>query len=121
MKPRCSNKRNHALTLVEVVVVIVMLAAIVFLLVRALSAARKKAQRISCVGQLMEIGLSPKIWEGNHTNLYPMSVSTNYGGTLEYFERGEMFRYFQVLSNELSTPKMVVCRADIRQPAKDFG
>ena len=69
----------------------------------------------------MEIGLSPKIWESDHTNLYPMSVSTNYGGTLECFERGETFRYFQVMSNILATPKMVICPADTRQSAKDFG
>jgi competence protein ComGC len=121
MKPRFSNQRNQALTLVEVLVIIVILAVLVVLLLPALAAARKKAQRITCDGQLKEIGLSPKIWEGDHTNLYPMSVSTNYGGTLEYFECGEMFRYFQVMSNILATPKMVVCPADTRQPAQDFG
>jgi hypothetical protein len=50
-----------------------------------------------------------------------MSVSTNLGGTLEYVARGEMFRHFQVMSNELSTPKILVCPADVRQPANDFG
>jgi hypothetical protein len=69
----------------------------------------------------MQIGLSFRIWESDHTNLYPMSISTNLGGTLEYVASSETFRHFQVVSNELSIPKVLVCPADVRQPAKDFG
>ncbi len=68
----------------------------------------------------MQIGISFRIWEGDHTNLYPMSISTNFGGTLEYVERGETFRHFQVMSNELATPIVLICPADVRRPAKDF-
>jgi len=70
---------------------------------------------------LKQIGLAFRIWEEDHTNLYPMSVSTNFGGTFEYVATGETFRHFQIMSNELSTPKILVCPADVRQPAKDFG
>ena len=121
MKLRVSNHKTIALTLIEVLVVVAILSVLVALLLPALSAARKKAQFITCNGQMKEIGLSAKIWEGDHTNLYPTIVSTSYGGALEYLERGEMFRYFQIMSNILATPKLVICPADIRQPAKDFG
>jgi competence protein ComGC len=121
MKPRISNHKTSALTLLEVLVVIAILAVLVALLLPALSAARRKVQFISCNGQMKEIGLSAKIWEGDHTNLYPTIVSTSYGGALEYLERGEMFRYFQIMSNILATLRLVICPADIRQPAKDFG
>jgi hypothetical protein len=109
------------MTLTEVLVVITILVVIVALILPALSAARRKAASIGCVGRLGEIGLSFRIWEGSHTNLYPMTVSTNFGGTFEYVATGETFRHFQVMSNELSTPKMLVCPADVRRPAKDFG
>jgi hypothetical protein len=33
----------------------------------------------------------------------------------------EVFRWFGVMSNELSTPLILVCPADNRTPAKDFG
>jgi prepilin-type N-terminal cleavage/methylation domain-containing protein/prepilin-type processing-associated H-X9-DG protein len=121
MKPRFSNQRNNALTLVEVLVVIAILAVLVVLLLPALADAKKKAQRISCVNNLMQVGLAFRLWEGNHTNLYPMSVSTNFGGTLEDVECGAVFRHFQVMSNELVEPMISVCPADVRQPAKDFG
>jgi prepilin-type processing-associated H-X9-DG protein len=50
-----------------------------------------------------------------------MSVSTNFGGTLEFITSGETFRHFQVMSNELCTPKILVCPADACKAAKDFG
>jgi prepilin-type processing-associated H-X9-DG protein len=120
MQPRVSCQKTAAITMVEVLMVVAVLVVLAALLLPALRAARRKAQLITCDGQLAGIGLSFRIWEGNHTNLYPMRVSTNFGGTLEYVKRGEMFRHFQVMSNELSTPKMVICPSDTRQPAKDF-
>jgi competence protein ComGC len=121
VKPRFSNQRNHALTSVEVLVVITITALLIILLLPRLATAKRTAERITCNGNLKEIGLSFKVWEGDHTNLYPMSISTNFGGTLEYVPTAEIFRHFQVMSNELSTPKILVCPADVRQPAKDFG
>lgn len=121
MKPRISNRRNRALTLVEVLVVIVIIAVLVCFLSPALANAKKKAQRITCCNHLAQINLGFRVWEGNHTNLYPMSVSTNFGGTLEYVESSEVFRHFQAMSNELSTPYILVCPTDTRPRAKDFG
>lgn len=121
MKPRFSNQRGRALTLVEVLVIIAILALLVALLLPALADAKKKAQRISCVNNLMQIGLGFRVWDNNHTNLYPMNVSTNLGGTLEFAFTSEVFRHFQVMSNELATPSVLVCPADERHRAKDFG
>lgn len=70
---------------------------------------------------MKEIGLSFLNWDGDHTKFYPMSISTNFGGTLEWIQRGEVFRPLPVMSNELATPMEVACPADTRQLAKDFG
>ena len=121
MKPRVSHQKTAALTRVEVLVIILMLAVLGVLVLPALVAARKKAQRITCMNYLCQVGLAFRIWDGDHTNLYPMSLSTKLGGTLECTERGETFRHFQVMSNELSTPRILVCPADMRLPAKNFG
>jgi type II secretory pathway pseudopilin PulG len=109
------------MTLTEVLVVVVIVAVLVGFLLPALAAWRKKASLISCVSNLKQIGLSFRIWEGDHAHLYPMSISTNFGGTLEYVASGGTFRHFQVMSNELSTPYILICPADVRPLAKDFG
>lgn len=69
----------------------------------------------------MQIGMGFRVWGGDHTNLYPMSISTNFGGTREHVASGETFRHFQVLSNELVTPYILICPSDLRPRAKDFG
>ena len=121
MKLHRTKQRSHALTLLEVMVVILALAVLAASLLPALVASMKKSQRITCVNHLMQIGLGSRIWENDHTNSHPLIVSTNLGGIAEYVERGEAFRYFQILSNELVSPVILACPADARQPAKDYG
>src|ERR1022692_1790605 len=41
-----------------------------------------------------------------------MSVSVTNGGTLELVESGAVWRHFLVMSNELNTPKILICPAD---------
>jgi len=112
---------TQAFTLIELIVIITTLALIVVLVLPALNKAKSRAQRITCVSHLKEIGLSLRQWSLDHTNHFPMSHSINFGGTKEYLATDETFRHFQVMSNELSTPRLLVCPGDTRQPAKDFG
>jgi competence protein ComGC len=121
MKPRISKRQTAALTRVEVVVVVMMLFVVAAILLPALAAAKKKHSHLDCASNLKQIGLAYRIWEGDHTNLYPMSVSKSFGGTLEDIESSQIFRHFQVMSNELVSPVILICPADLRQPAKDFG
>jgi hypothetical protein len=115
MKSRLSNQRNHALTLVEVLVVIVVLVVLVVLLLPAFISDRPRhAPRIYCVNNLKEIGLAYRLWAGDNNDKFPMQVSitdTN-GGTLELISTGNVVTTFQIMSNELSTPKILYCTAD---------
>jgi prepilin-type processing-associated H-X9-DG protein len=121
MKLRFTNKRIAALTKIEVSVIIAVIAILFCLLIPALIRARLNASSICCNCNLKQIDLSFRIWEGDNTNLTPMSISTNFGGTQEYFLTGQTFRHFQVMSNELSTPKILVCPQDSRRAATDFA
>ena len=40
---------------------------------------------------------------------------------LKNAESGEAFRYFQVISNEIATPNVLICPADTRQPAANIA
>ena len=91
------------------------------MLLPALAAAKRKAQRINCVNNLKEIGLAFRIWEGDNHDQYPMSVSTASGGAQEFVVsanhtaggiQGGVARVFGCMSNELSTPKILICTSD---------
>jgi prepilin-type processing-associated H-X9-DG protein len=101
-------------------IIIAVIAILAAMLLPALASAKRKAQRINCVNNLKQDGLAFRLWEGDNGDKYPMAVSTNKGGTMEYAEGGNAFRHFQVMSNELNTPKILICPADDRTPAANF-
>jgi prepilin-type N-terminal cleavage/methylation domain-containing protein len=126
-------QKKKAFTLIELLVVIAIIAILAAMLLPALAAAKRKAQRISCVNNLKETSLAFRIWEGDNGDKYPMAVSTASGGSEEIVEHGStppagnsygVANVFGVMSNELSTPKILACPSDIRttvnQPATNF-
>jgi prepilin-type processing-associated H-X9-DG protein len=92
--------------------------AMVFL--SSLADARRKTQRIDCVENLKQVGLAFRIWSTDSSSDYPTAVSTNRGGSKEYTGTNDAFRHFLVMSNELMTPKILVCPADNRAPVDSF-
>jgi competence protein ComGC len=111
MKTSLSTKRDGAITLVEVIVV---MAVVLILMAMLLPAGRHPAiaLRNQCVNNLKQIGLAYRVWEGDHGNNYPMFVSETNGGSMEFTTGPNAWRHFQVMSNELSTPKILLCPAD---------
>jgi len=112
MKPHFSNQRNHALTLFEVLVVIAVLALVAAILLPALAASKRKSARLGCENNLKEIDLAYRVWEGDNGDKYPMFVSDTNGGAMELIATGNVAACFQVMSNELSIPKILVCQKD---------
>ena len=104
---------KNGFTLVALLVIIAVIAVLAAMLLPALASAKKKAQRINCVNNLKQLGLAYRIWEGDNGDKYPMAVFT-------INSAADTFRYFQVMSNELSTPRILVCPADTRTAAANF-
>jgi hypothetical protein len=112
------------MTLIEAVVILFALALLTLTMVPALIAAHHpNRERISCVNNLKQIGLAYSLWAGDHGGRFPMNVSVTNGGTAELVRTGDAWKTFQVMSNELLSPKILVCPADLRhvRPAAGFG
>ena len=113
MRATRSINRESALTLLEVVLVFFSLAIMALVLLPALSAPRVRSA-IGCVNQLKHLGLSFRVWEGDHGDKYPTAVSTTNG-------LGVAENIFQTVSNELGNTRVLVCPADRhRLPAASF-
>jgi hypothetical protein len=114
-----------AFTRMELIVVLLIgvcaCVAVVINCLPPLYKARRPAHRLNCVNNLKQVGTAFRLWSGDHGDLYPMQVSTNAGGALESAERGEVCHVFQALSNELTTPKLLLCPSDQRRALGTFG
>jgi prepilin-type N-terminal cleavage/methylation domain-containing protein/prepilin-type processing-associated H-X9-DG protein len=126
---RCQNK-GGGFTLVEMLAVIAIVGILAALLLPALSQTKAKAQRIQCVSNLKQTGVAFHTFLHDHNDRFPMQLSTNYGGSLEFLQASYQvggnfyfgYRHFQALSNELNSPKVLACPADMaRVAAENFS
>src|ERR1041385_1402099 len=112
--------RIRGLTLLDVLIVLALLAALVVVLLPAL-ARPKSHSRISCINNLKQVGISVSVWAGDHENKMPWEISSTREGTAESIGTRATFRHFQVLSNELGTPRILICQKDqMRSAATNF-
>jgi len=129
MKSPLAQRGSRAFTLVELLVVIAIIGILAALLMPALGRAKLRARRIQCVNNLAQIGLAFHTFANDHNGRFPMGVSTNDGGSMEFVRNGHdangifysAFHHFQTLAGELSTPQIMICPVDTRLPAANFA
>ena len=107
-KPR----RSSGLTLIEAMIVVVVLAVLVAMFLPALARSQRRSSRVGCVNNLKQVGLSFRQWALDSSDKFPTQVSTNSDGAMEWAQQGIAWPVFQVMSNELNTPKVLFCPVD---------
>ena len=106
------TKSTSAFTLIELLVTIACVLVTVAIFLPSLARSKARSSRLGCTNSLKQIGLGFRTWALDNDDHLPMQVSVTNGGTMELVASGLVFPHFRVMSNELSTPKILVCPND---------
>lgn len=104
---------RHGLTLIEVLVVIAILIILAGLIGPPPPSATAKANQITCLNNLKNMGLALRVFAADHGDEFPMALSLTNGGTREWLsDETRLWRHWRVLSNELGSVRFLLCPSD---------
>lgn len=110
------------MTKIELVIVLTIIALLAAVLLPMVARANSKRRQTGCLNNLKQIGLGFRIWSNDGGDKFAFATSAENGGTLEYAATPQVFRHFQIASNEFSVTKILLCPNDrTRDTAKDWS
>jgi len=110
MELKCKGCR--AFSFVDFIMIVVVLAVLAFVMLPLIAKRYAKASKVSCTNQLKQIGLAYRMWAIDNGDRFPMQVAVTNGGVMELIQNGLVYPTYLVMSNELNTPKLLICPAE---------
>jgi len=82
---------------------------------------RARSERAVCQSNLRQMGRAFAMWAADHTGKFPYQTPSSEGGISDHPVANNAWFQFFVMSNELRSPKILVCPSDPeKRPALDW-
>src|SRR5690349_16793977 len=106
---------EQAFTRLELVIVLITLALLAGIALPVLAGNKARSEQALCFSNLRQIGHAFHLWASDHADRNPWLTPTQEGGTYGTSFPLKNNAWFQMswISNELITPKILVCPSDV--------
>ncbi len=118
---RRASSREPAFTRTELLLMLAVLSLLLAIVLPALAHERARSARIICANNLRQIGMGFQLWGNDHGGLAPYEVDMVEGGTRVHPLAANTWFHFAWISNELASPKMLLCPSDSGTAATEFS
>jgi len=92
--------------------VLATIALLVAAFLPRIALAPRRSARLGCTSHLKQVGLAHRMFANDHNDEFPFAVSNELGGSLSFAHTPQVFQHYMAMSNELVTPKVLVCSED---------
>lgn len=113
---RLSEQRESAFTRVECLCCLGAMLLLSCVVLPSLADNRSRSQQVLCIDNLRLIGRAVQVWEAENARVSPWKTVTTPEGTIP--RDAQAYMGFRMLSNELVTPKILVCPSDLTRIKK---
>jgi hypothetical protein len=117
MKTLCPfGNRERAFTRIELCACAFALAVLTAVTLPALATSRSRSDVAQCLNNLRLVGRALQMWGASYREQPPWQTLTSQGGTLpepNSVKPGNAWFEFTAISNELATPRILACPADV--------
>ena len=108
--------------MLELLAVIIILALVAIVLFAPEPPSKARTARIVCFNNLKQVGQAFWFWSIDYNGRFPMQVAASSADALEVINAGHIAPTFITMSNQLNTPKVLLCPADLKRKAgTDFS